>query len=130
MFTSKVVIKLNNLELIDSLEIPEILGISGSLDSAWFSILKANVENGNIKDFKFHEWNVETQTTTSLFYSDTADQARAFQHALFGNQDFLNLAEVVQKKGHEFTVDMGMCPNLTLEQVAGVPGYEKIKFTL
>jgi hypothetical protein len=130
MFTCKVVIKLNGLILEDAVQIADRLGIIDILNSAWFELMRHNIDNGNIKDFKFESWDVNNQESTSIFYSDTAEQCRAFQHSLLNSQDFVGLATRIQQQGHDMTVDMGISPQITLEKRAVDLGFRQIKFSI
>jgi hypothetical protein len=121
MFTTTFQIRYIGLDLIDAGDVlkrfPESV-FKDNLQAGWFEVLKESVTVGDIKSFRFHEWDRDLQVSKSIFYSDTAEQSRIFRHRLLNNQSFMFVTEFLQKKGQEITLDAGITTAVGAHQIS------------
>ena len=130
MFTNTITIKFIGLDLKESMEVLDHVDVRSRLQKGWFDILEANVNAGNIKYFRYHVWDPENQTITATYYSDSAEQSRIFRHGLLENSDFMSFVNLIQGKGHEMSIDMGLSGSISEETIAIDPRYQRIKYSL
>jgi hypothetical protein len=129
MFTTNVSIQFSNLSLTESSDVLNSLDLKDKLQAGWFDLLKVGVESGNIKDFRLHQWDQESQTVKMVYYSDTAEQSRAFRHMLYDSANFMSLVNFFTENGHQMIVDMGLSPAVSLDTQKHNKDFELIRFT-
>jgi hypothetical protein len=130
MFTTTFQIRYVGLSLSDAGDIWDALpdqSYRDKIQSVWFDVMRESVNSGDIKPFRFHEWDPTLQTSKSIFYSDTAEQARSFRHRLMNNPNFMSMANYGQGLGHEVTLDSGIAPMPTAEKMAVDNRYQPVQ---
>jgi hypothetical protein len=100
MFATKITFSYTNTSFDRSRDAIKITGIEELAKEGYFDVLDSAKKASLINSFSHQDWNKETQTHTATRFSDTAEQAREFQHMFLTNQKFLKIYEILKQHGH------------------------------